>query len=155
MYFIMCRPQSLHRHPRLGPGLFTYLNLALFLFSNGIHIYFFSILGGSKCSARRCQGWWACHGDFPFSHWVTWSWPWCKQCFTGVAAMASEQWPGHALLCQGWPLESLLVNGFKCGLLPTCYCWLPTPIDWLVDREISIVLQWIWCSIILCWVVVS
>jgi len=67
--------------------------------------------------------------------------------------MASEQWPGHALLCQGWPLESLLVNGFKFWL-PTCYCWLPTPIDWLLDREISVVLQQIWCFIIQCWVVV-
>ena len=89
-----------------------------------------------------------------YSFLVTWTWPWRKQCFTGLATMASEQWPGHALLCQGWPLESLLVNGFKFGLLPTCYCWLPTPIDWLVDREISVVLQWIWCSTIQCWVVV-
>ena len=77
------------------------------------------------------------------------TWPSCS----GVAAMASEQWPGHALLCQGWPLESLLVNGFKFWL-PTCYCWLPTPIDWLLDREISVVLQQIWCFIIQCWVVV-
>ena len=61
----------------------------------------------------QCQG---LQGVMSLPRWLSFyllaghlSWPSCS----GVAAMASEQWPGHALLCQGWPLESLLVNGFK------------------------------------------
>ena len=59
--------------------------------------------GGGQCCARCCQGGWARH---------------C------VAAVASEQRPGHALLCQRWPLVSILVNLSKLGLLPcSCGCF--------------------------------
>ena len=142
----MCRPQSLHRHPRLGPG---YIGIypALFYFWKWCP-YIFIFQGEASAVPGVARGdELATVSVGLFSFLLTW--PSCS----GVAAMASEQWPGHALLCQGWPLESLLVNGFKFWL-PTCYCWLPTPIDWLLDREISVVLQQIWCFIIQCWVVV-
>ena len=139
----MCRPQSLHRHPRLGPGYIV----ALFYFWKWCP-YIFIFQGEASAVPGVARGdELATVSVGLFSFLLTW--PSCS----GVAAMASEQWPGHALLCQGWPLESLLVNGFKFWL-PTCYCWLPTPIDWLLDREISVVLQQIWCFIIQCWVVV-